>query len=96
MPKPRRMGRRTWGAAWVVLCVVGLVGTAGLKASSAPDPQPKKHVSAECRELIADIKTQLDKARPEAGDDGILAFSRQRPSAEDCSDEIRDFLRNYR
>ncbi|MFD6799381.1 hypothetical protein [Streptomyces cyaneofuscatus] len=93
MPKPRRMGRRTWVAVWAVLCVVG---TAGLKASSAPDPQPKKHVSAECRELIADIKTQLDKARPTAGDDGILAFSRQRPSAEDCSDEIRDFSRNYR
>ncbi|MBK3586849.1 hypothetical protein JHN49_25160 [Streptomyces sp. MBT57] len=96
MPKPRRTGHRTWVAVWAVLCVGGLVGTAGLKASSAPDPQPKKHVSAECRELIADIKTQLDKARPAAGDDGILAFSRQRPSAEDCSDEIRDFSRNYR
>ncbi|MFW3470049.1 hypothetical protein ACN24M_00890 [Streptomyces microflavus] len=76
--------------------MVGLVGTAGLRASSAPAPQLKKHVSAGCRELIADIKSQLDKARPEAGDDGILAFSRQRHRAEDCSDEIRDFLRNYR
>ncbi|MFJ2154338.1 hypothetical protein ACIOHB_37030 [Streptomyces microflavus] len=93
MPKPRQMSRRTWVAAWGVLCVVGLVGTARLKAS---DSQPKKHVSAECRDLIADIKTQLDKARPEAGNDGILAFSRQRPSAEDCSDELRDFFRNDR
>lgn len=73
-----------------------LPGTAGLNASSAPDLQPEKHVSAECRELIADIETQLDKARPEAGNDGILAFSRQRPSAEDCKDELRDFFRKDR
>ncbi|MER8193503.1 hypothetical protein ABTY00_05985 [Streptomyces microflavus] len=96
MSKPRQTSRRTWVAAWAVLCVVGLVGTAGLKASSAPDPQPNKHVSAECRDLIADIKTQLDKARPEAGNDGILAFSRQQHSAEDCSNELRDFFRNDR
>ncbi|MFH8379168.1 hypothetical protein ACH4A7_37360 [Streptomyces cyaneofuscatus] len=42
--------------------MAGFVGTAGLKASLAPDPQPKKHVSAEGCELIADIRTQLDKA----------------------------------
>ncbi|CAM5244929.1 Secreted protein OS=Streptomyces cyaneofuscatus OX=66883 GN=G3I52_00085 PE=4 SV=1 [Streptomyces cyaneofuscatus] len=83
MPKPRQMSRRTWVAAWAVLCVVGFVGTAGLNASSVPGLQPEKHVSAECREFIADIKAQLDKARPEVGNDGILAFSRQRPGAED-------------
>ncbi|WOP07087.1 hypothetical protein R2B67_00440 [Streptomyces cyaneofuscatus] len=96
MPKPRQMSRRTWVAAWAVLCLVGFAGTAGLNASSAPNLQPEKHVSAECREFIADIKAQLDKARPEVGNDGILAFSRQRPSAEDCSDELRDFFRNDR
>ncbi|MFJ1958952.1 hypothetical protein ACIOGT_38560 [Streptomyces microflavus] len=96
MPKLRRMGRQTWGAAWVVLCVAGLAGSAGLEASSAPDPQPDSHVSAECRELIADIERQLDKARQQGGNDGLLAFSRQQPNAEDCSDELRDFFRKDR
>ncbi|MEU0382686.1 MULTISPECIES: hypothetical protein [Streptomyces] len=90
------MSRRTWVVAWVVLCVVGLAGTAGLKASSAPDPQPRKRVSAECRDLIADTKKQLDKARPDSGNEGILTFSRQQHGAEDCSDELRDFFQNDR
>jgi hypothetical protein len=93
MPKPLRTRRRTWVAAWVVPCTAGIAATAALNGSPAPDPQPEKHeksVSAECAEYIADIETQLAKARQEGNDDGVLAFSRTRVGADDCSDEIRD------
>lgn len=92
MPKPIRMGRRAWVAAWAVLCVAGLAATAGLKSAPAPDPQPERPVSAECREYIADIKTQLDKAEQQGGGDGILAFSRDQASTVDCADELRTLL----
>ncbi|MFH9202112.1 hypothetical protein ACH4KO_31695 [Streptomyces anulatus] len=95
MPKPIRMGRRTWVAAWAVLCVAGLAATAGLKSASTPDPQPESPVSAECREFIASVKTQLDKAEPEGGD-GILAFSRGQVSTVDCTDELRNLFRGER
>lgn len=92
MPKPIRMGRRTWVAAWAVLCVAGLAATAGLKSASAPDPQPERPVSAECREFIAGIKKQLDKADREGGGDGIVAFSRGQASTVDCTDELRNLF----
>ncbi|MFD0039756.1 hypothetical protein ACFVIZ_19200 [Streptomyces anulatus] len=95
MPKPIRMGRRTWVAAWAVLCVAGLAATAGLKSASAPDPPPERPVSAECREFIARVKTQLDKAEQD-GDDGILAFSRGQVSTVDCTDELRNLFRGER
>ncbi|MEU1194190.1 hypothetical protein [Streptomyces sp. NPDC005859] len=88
MPKPLRMSRRMWGAAWAVLCVAGIAATAALNASPAPDPQPEKPVSAECAEDIANIETQLAKAKREGNGDGVLAFSRTRVGADDCSDEI--------
>ncbi|MFJ8593514.1 hypothetical protein [Streptomyces sp. NPDC093598] len=90
MSKPIRTSRRTWLAAWAVLCAVGIAATAGLNASSAPVPQPEKPVSAECAEHIADIETQLAKAKQEGKDDGVLAFSRSKVGADDCGDEIRD------
>ncbi len=94
MPKPLRMRRRTWIAAWVVLCAAGIAATAALNASPAPDAQPEKRekpVSAECAEYIADIERQLAKAKQDGNDDGgVLAFSRSRVGAGDCSDEIRD------
>ncbi|MEU6106670.1 hypothetical protein [Streptomyces flaveolus] len=94
MPKPLRIRRRTWVAAWVVLCAVGIAATAALNASPAPDAQLEKGenpVSAECAEYIADIEKQLAKAEQEGNDDdGVLAFSRTRAGADDCSDEIRD------
>ncbi|MFF6916491.1 hypothetical protein [Streptomyces sp. NPDC012466] len=90
MPKSIRTSRRTWVAAWAVLCVLGVAATAGMNASSAPDPQPEKPVSAECAEYIADIETQLAKAKQEGKDDGVLAFSRSTVGADDCSDEIRE------
>jgi predicted TPR repeat methyltransferase len=90
MPKSIRTSRRTWVAAWAVLCVLGVAATAGMNASSEPDPQPEKPVSAECAEYIADIETQLAKAKQEGKDDGVLAFSRSTVGADDCSDEIRE------
>ncbi|MFC9288055.1 hypothetical protein [Streptomyces sp. NPDC057052] len=59
MLKPLRMSRRTWGAAWAVLCAAAIAATAALNASPAPDPQPEKSVSVECAAYIADIETQL-------------------------------------
>ncbi|MEU2587941.1 hypothetical protein ABZ612_34665 [Streptomyces avermitilis] len=90
MPKPLRMSRRMWVAAWAVLCVAAIVATAALNAFPTPDPQPEKPVSAECAEYIADIETQLAKAKVEGNDDGVLAFTRTRVGADDCSDEILD------
>jgi hypothetical protein len=84
------MSRRAWVAAWVVLCVAGIAATGALNAFPASDPQPEKPVSAECAEYIADIETQLAKAKVEGNDDGVLAFSRTRVGADDCSDEILD------
>ncbi|GHD35483.1 hypothetical protein GCM10010313_82860 [Streptomyces violarus] len=90
MPKPLRMSRRTWVAAWAVLCAAAIAATAALNASPAPDPQPEKPVSAECAEYIADIETQLAKAKQEGNDDGMLSFTRTPVGAYDCSDEILD------
>jgi hypothetical protein len=87
MPKPLRMSRRTWVAAWAVLCAAA---TAALNASPAPDPQPEKPVSAECAEYIAGIEAQLAKAKQEGNDDGVLSFTRTSVGADDCSDEILD------
>ncbi|MEU6184306.1 hypothetical protein [Streptomyces coeruleorubidus] len=88
MPKPLRRSRRTWVAAWAVLCVAAIAAAAALNAFPAPDPQPEKPVSAECAEYIADIETQL--AKREGNDDGVLSFTRTRVGADDCSDEILD------
>ncbi|MEU6687296.1 hypothetical protein [Streptomyces sp. NPDC046832] len=93
MPKPLRMSRCTWVAVWAVLCVAGIAATAALNAFPAPDPQPEKPVSAE---YIADIETQLAKAKREGHDDGVLAFSRTRAGADDCSDEILDHFSDDR
>ncbi|MET7737718.1 hypothetical protein ABZT02_41420 [Streptomyces sp. NPDC005402] len=91
MLKPLRMSRRTWVGAWAVLCAAGIAATVALNASPAPDPQPEKPVSAECAETIADIETQLAKAKAEGNDDdGVLAFTRTQVGADDCSDEILD------
>ncbi|MET8168489.1 hypothetical protein ABZT34_30240 [Streptomyces sp. NPDC005329] len=97
MPKPLWMSRGTWVGAWVVLCAAGIAATVALNASPAPDPQPEKPVSAECAEYIADIETQLAKAKVEGNDDdGVLAFTRTRVSADDCSDEILDHFSSDR
>ncbi|MFJ2899117.1 hypothetical protein ACIO87_30090 [Streptomyces sp. NPDC087218] len=97
MPKPIRMNRRSWVAAWVVLCAAGLAATAGLNTSSTPAPQPEKPVSAECAELIADIETQLAEAGQEDKGNGVLAFSRIRTGAgDDCRDALRDRFRGDR
>ncbi|MEU0160359.1 hypothetical protein ABZ154_16350 [Streptomyces sp. NPDC006261] len=99
MPKPIRTGRRTWVAAWAALCVAGLAATAGLRATSAPDPRRERPVSAECREYTAHIEKLLrEKAEQEGGDGGILAFPRDRfvGVAHDCGDEIRDHFRGDR
>ena len=90
MPKLLRMSRRTWVGAWAVLCAAGAAATVSLNASPAPDPQPEKPVSSECAEYIAKIETRLAKAKAEGNDDGVLAFSRTRVGADDCSDEILD------
>jgi hypothetical protein len=78
-----------------VLCAASFAATAALNASSTPDPQPEKSVSAECAEYIADVEAQLAKARAEQKGKGdrVLAFSRIRTGTEDdCSDDIRDHL----
>lgn len=90
MPKPLRMSRRTWVAAWAVLCAAAIAATAALNASPAPGPQPEKPVSAECAAYIADIEKKLAEAKVEGNDDGVLAFTRTRVGADDCSDEILD------
>ncbi|MGV9843505.1 hypothetical protein ACWDUB_15560 [Streptomyces fungicidicus] len=90
MLNPLPMSRRAWVVAWVLLCAVGIAATVALNASPAPGPQPEKPVSAECAEYIADIETQLAKAKQEGDDDGVLALTRTRVGADDCSDEIRD------
>ncbi|NEA95746.1 hypothetical protein G3I22_26210 [Actinospica acidiphila] len=90
MAKPLRRSRRTWVAVWVVLCVAGIAATDALNASPAPDPQPEKPVSAECAEYIADIEAQLTKVEREGTDNAVLALTRTRAGADDCSDEIRD------
>ncbi|MFI2410335.1 hypothetical protein [Streptomyces sp. NPDC018947] len=96
MPKPLRMSRRTWVAAWAVLCAAGIVATAALDASSAPDPRPEDPVGAECAEYIADVETQLAEAGKEGMDDGVPALTRRRAGAEDCGDELRDQLNGDR
>ncbi|MFB6962121.1 hypothetical protein ACFCYB_35355 [Streptomyces sp. NPDC056309] len=94
MPKPIRMSRRSWVAAWAVLCAAGLAATAKLNASSAPAPQPEKSVSAECAERIADIETQLAKAKQEGRGDGVVALSRVQVGTEDdCRDDLRNHFR---
>ncbi|MET7911418.1 hypothetical protein ABZ612_20200 [Streptomyces avermitilis] len=94
MPEPIRMSRRSWVAAWAVLCAAGLAATASLNASSAPAPQPEKSVSAECAERIADIETQLAKAKQEGKGDGMLVFSRVQVGTEDdCRDDLRNHFR---
>ncbi|MDQ0784640.1 hypothetical protein [Streptomyces sp. B3I8] len=96
MPKPLRMSRRTWVAAGVVLCVAGIASTTALNDSPTPAPQPEKPVSAECAQYIADIETQLAKAKREGNDDGVLSFTRTRVGADDCSDEILDHFNGDR
>ncbi|WP_431996972.1 hypothetical protein [Streptomyces fungicidicus] len=97
MPKPIRTSRRTWVAAWAVLCAAGLAATTGLNASPAPDPRPERPVSAECAEYVADIEKQLAEAEKEDGGDGVLAFSRVRVgTGDDCTEELRDHLRGDR
>ncbi|MFE6199145.1 hypothetical protein [Streptomyces sp. NPDC057838] len=90
MPKPLRMSRRMWVATWAVLCVAASAATAALNASPPPDPQPEQPVSAECAEYIADIEKKLARAKAEGNDDGVLAFTRTRVGADDCSDAILD------
>ncbi|MFJ3222705.1 hypothetical protein ACIPJS_04990 [Streptomyces sp. NPDC086783] len=90
MPKPLGMSCRTWVAAWAVLCAAGIGATAALNASVEPEAQPEKPVSAECAEYISDIETQLDRAKADGNDDGVLAFSRTTGGAEDCRDVILD------
>ncbi|MFJ6443622.1 hypothetical protein [Streptomyces sp. NPDC091649] len=76
--------------------MAGLAVTAGLRSASAPTSQPETPVRAECREYIADIETQLDKAEQKGGGDGILAFSRDRVGGVDCTDELRNLFRGER
>ncbi|MFE5242371.1 MULTISPECIES: hypothetical protein [unclassified Streptomyces] len=89
MPETIRMSHRAWVATSALLCGAGLAATAGLNASSSPDPNPEEPVSAECAERIADIETELAKAKDE-GNDTVLTFSRvQVGDRNDCSDELR-------
>lgn len=74
-----------------MLCVAAIAATAALNAFPAPDPHPEKPVSAECAEYIADIETQLAKAKVEGNEDGVLAFTGTRVGADDCSDELDHF-----
>ncbi|WP_030221160.1 hypothetical protein [Streptomyces sp. NRRL WC-3626] len=97
MPKPLRTSRRTWIAAWVVLCAAGLAATVGLNASNAPDPQTERPVSAECAEYVADIERQLAEAQRKSERDGVLVFSRvQAGTDDDCGEVLRDRLRDDR
>ncbi|MGW7263344.1 hypothetical protein [Streptomyces sp. NPDC054842] len=90
MPKPLGMSRRTWVTAWAALCAAGIAATAALNSSVEPAAQPENPVSAECAEYISEIETQLDRAKAEGNDDGVLAFSRTSVGGDDCHDEIRD------
>ncbi|MFH9397535.1 hypothetical protein [Streptomyces sp. NPDC017413] len=93
----RTTSRRMWITAWAVLCVAGLAGIAGLRASSAPDPRPGQPGGAECGEYIANIEAQLAKADQERKEDGVLGFSGIRGATEgDCRDELRDHFRGDR
>ncbi|WP_069741675.1 hypothetical protein [Streptomyces sp. EN23] len=93
MSKPIRMSRRTWVAAWVVLCAAGLAATSALQASSASKPEPAESVSAHCDELIAEVKKQLAKAEQQREEEAILAFSGgSAGTLEDCDGELRSFL----
>ncbi|MZD09934.1 hypothetical protein GTW43_33355 [Streptomyces sp. SID5785] len=95
MPEPIRRSRRTWIAGWAVLCAAGVAVTVALDRSSTPQPPPEKTVSAECAQYLADVDRQLAEADRKGGK--ILAFSRIRDgAAEDCSDELRDHLRELR
>ncbi|MFI1676072.1 hypothetical protein [Streptomyces sp. NPDC020607] len=106
MSMPRPTNRRTWIAAWAMLCAAGVAATAGLNASSAPDPSPEKPVSAQCTAYIADIERQLAEAekqnehegKPEGREEQVLAFSGIRNVGEDddCGDALRSYLRGYR
>ncbi|MCX5536325.1 hypothetical protein OG785_37925 [Streptomyces sp. NBC_00006] len=91
MPRLIPTSRRAWVAAWVVLCAAGLAVTSGLNASSEPDPQPEKPVSARCAELIAGIERQLAKNEEDGKKGGVVAFSRIRSAGEDdCHEAIDD------
>ncbi|MHC5256445.1 hypothetical protein ACYSUO_01055 [Streptomyces sp. UC4497] len=91
MPRLIPTSRRAWGATWAVLCAAGLAVTFGLNASSEPDPQPEKPVSARCAELIAGIEKQLAKNERDGKKDGVVTFSRVRGSGEDdCHEALRD------
>ncbi|MEU5328732.1 hypothetical protein [Streptomyces parvus] len=93
MSKPIRMRRRTWAGAWAVLCAAGLAATAALQNSSAPEPRPAMTVSAECDELVAEVKKHIAKSGQQREEEGILAFSRGSASTvEDCDDELRRYL----
>ncbi|MFC9030586.1 hypothetical protein ACOZFM_09680 [Streptomyces arboris] len=95
MPNPRRMSRRAWLLTWAVLCVAGLTATAWLQAAaSPPEARPERHIKAECREHIADLEGQLDRAR-RSGEEkvGIVTVL---PIGVDCTDERADLLRGDR
>ncbi|MEU1329935.1 hypothetical protein [Streptomyces sp. NPDC005865] len=100
MPARIRTSRRTWVVAWTVLCAGGLAATAGLNASTTPDPHPEKSVSADCAQQIADIDAQLGKAEPEAArgeENPLLAISDIRTAGEaNCDEELRDHLQGDR
>ncbi|MEU8957271.1 hypothetical protein AB0C93_23550 [Streptomyces sp. NPDC048518] len=100
MPARIRTSRRTWVAAWAVLCAGGIAATAGLNASATPDPHPEKSVSAECAEQIADIDAQLATAEREAArgeGNPLLAISGIRTAGEEnCDEELRDHLQGAR
>ncbi|MET8502342.1 hypothetical protein [Streptomyces microflavus] len=88
------MTRRMWALTWAVLCVAGLTATVGLQAASAPEAESERSIRAECREYIADIEEQIDKADwGDKGEIGILTFT---PVGMDCGDELRDLLSGAR
>ncbi|MFD4277581.1 hypothetical protein R2B67_19405 [Streptomyces cyaneofuscatus] len=95
MPNPRRMSRRAWVLTGAGLCGAGLAATAWLQgAASPPEARPERHVKAECREYIAEIEGQLDRARRDGGEkSGILTFM---PVGMDCKDELNDLLGDVR
>ncbi|MFF3493352.1 hypothetical protein ACFYWS_18565 [Streptomyces sp. NPDC002795] len=91
MPRPIPTSRRTWVAAWAVLCAAGLAATYGLKAASEPDPPPEKPVSARCAELIAGIERQLAENEQDGEKGGVVSFSHVRSADEDdCRDALHD------
>ncbi|MFJ5779740.1 hypothetical protein [Streptomyces sp. NPDC093094] len=97
MSKPLRMSRRRWVvAAWAVLCVAGFAATAALDAFPAPGAHSEEPVSVECAEYIRNVEKQLAEAEREGNDDGVVAFTRVRVGADDCSDEVVDHFRDGR